>query len=99
MSFENTLNRHNECEVVIIKRMIKNQLHPRAGLYCSNHCCLIKWLSDESYNELTSLGVEELDMLPDEQNQYDRRLKLMQTISHPPSRIKQLLEGLDPNKD
>lgn len=61
MSFEDTLNRHHECQVVILPRYHKNKPHLIPGLYCQDHGKLIKWLSPESAAELKQAGVEELE--------------------------------------
>ena len=74
MSFQDVLDRHNNCDVVIIPRMWKNQIFPKMGLYCENHCKLIKWLGDWEYENLRS-DVEELSMTKEDEHIYHLRLK------------------------
>ena len=62
MSFEDVLNRHNDHEVVIIDRFIKNRTRAVPGLYCSDCAKLIKWLSDDVAEELIQSGVKHLGM-------------------------------------
>lgn len=62
MSFEDILNRHNDHEVVIIDRFIKNRTRAVPGLYCSDCSKLIKWLSDDVAEDLITNGVEHLGM-------------------------------------
>lgn len=64
MAFEDILNRHNNCEVVIIPRFHKNRPRLIHGLYCSNHCKLIKWLSPAESDTLVASGVEKLEPVP-----------------------------------
>jgi hypothetical protein len=73
-------SKHNDCEVVIINRLIKNQLHPKPGLYCENHGCLIKWVNYKEAESLKQLGVTDLGMVPEEQKIYNRRLRLMKDV-------------------
>lgn len=61
MSFEDILNRHHDCSVVILPRYHKHKPHLVPGLYCETHAKLIKWLSPENAKELVGLGVELLD--------------------------------------
>jgi hypothetical protein len=61
MAFEDVLNRHNNCSVVIIPRYHKNRPQLVPGLYCENHGKLIKWIRNEQINELKELGVEVLE--------------------------------------
>ena len=61
MSFEDVLNSHNDCQVVIIPRYHKNRPRLVPGLYCQCHAKLIKWLNPEQQQELTALGVELLE--------------------------------------
>jgi hypothetical protein len=58
MSFEDILNRHNDCKVVILPRFHKNRNRLIDGLYCECHCKLIKWLTPELSKELQASGVE-----------------------------------------
>lgn len=61
MAFEDVLNNHHNCEVVILPRYHKNRSKLVPGLYCQKHSKLIKWLSPESAEELKQLGVEQLE--------------------------------------
>ena len=63
MAFEDILDRHHSCNVVIIPRFHKGKPRLVHGLYCQNHCKLIKWLSQEQSQELSSLGVEVLEAI------------------------------------
>lgn len=58
MAFSDTLDRHHECEVVIIPRFHKGKPKLIHGLYCCNHSKLIKWLSPEQSRDCQQLGVE-----------------------------------------
>jgi hypothetical protein len=72
MAFEDTLNRHHECQVVIIPRFHKGKPRLIHGLYCSDHSKLIKWLNPIQSVECQSLGVELLPPVKQD------RIKLMQ---------------------
>lgn len=61
MSFKDILDRHHDCNVVILPRFHKNRNRLIDGLYCEHHCKLIKWLSPENSQELQELGVERID--------------------------------------
>lgn len=61
MSFNDVLNNHNDCEVVIIPRFVKGRPKLVPGLYCQCHCKLIKWLRPEEFKELSAAGVEVLE--------------------------------------
>jgi hypothetical protein len=61
MSFEDVLNSHHDCSVVIIPRYHKNRPRLIDGLYCECHAKLIKWLTTEQTKELTAMGVERLE--------------------------------------
>jgi hypothetical protein len=61
MSFEDILNNHHNCSVVILPRYHKNKPQLVPGLYCETHAKLIKWLSPQHAEELKSLGVEQLE--------------------------------------
>ena len=61
MSFNDTLDRHHTCSVVILPRFHKGKDRLIDGLYCEDHCKLIKWLSPQHSQELQQLGVERLD--------------------------------------
>lgn len=63
MSFEDTLDRHHLCEVVILPRFHRNRPRLIPGLYCLNHGCLIKWLSQQHSDELRQSGVEYVEPL------------------------------------
>jgi hypothetical protein len=78
MSLEQILDRHNDHQVVIIFRLHKHKLNPIPGLYCHDCCKLIKWLSLDQAEELLAAGVDDLGMLPDEENLWQRRLKIAQ---------------------
>lgn len=73
MSFEDILNNHHNCNVVILPRYHKNKPSLIPGLYCETHAKLIKWLSHEHAQELKSLGVEELEPMKSD------KIKVMQT--------------------
>lgn len=60
MSFKDVLDRHHDCSVVILPRFHKGRDRLIDGLYCEDHCKLIKWLSPEHSQELQALGVERL---------------------------------------
>ena len=77
MSFEDILNRHNDCKVVMMPRMWKNKVWPTMALYCQDHVKLIKWLSDHQYGELRGL-VEELPMTKVDERDHHLRLKKIQ---------------------
>jgi hypothetical protein len=61
MAFSDILDRHSSCEVVIIPRFHKNRPRLIHGLYCANHCKLIKWLNPEESDVLVDSGVEKLE--------------------------------------
>jgi hypothetical protein len=61
MSFEDILNNHHNCSVVILPRYHKNKPNLIPGLYCENHAKLIKWLSPQQARELEQMGVEQLE--------------------------------------
>ena len=61
MSFEDILNNHHDCSVVILPRYHKNKPQLVPGLYCETHAKLIKWLSPEHARELEQIGVERLE--------------------------------------
>lgn len=73
MSFEDILNNHHDCSVVILPRYHKNKPQLVPGLYCETHAKLIKWLSPAHAEELKSLGVEELEPIKSD------KIKAMQT--------------------
>ena len=60
MAFEDILNRHHHCQVVIIPRYHKGKDRLIHGLYCQDHAKLIKWLSPNHSCDLQALGVEVL---------------------------------------
>jgi hypothetical protein len=66
MPFTDILNRHHDCEVVIIPRFHKGKPRLIHGLYCSNHSKLIKWLSPEQSLDCQQAGVELLDPVPED---------------------------------
>jgi len=66
MAFKDILDRHDKCEVVIIPRYHKNRPRFIHGLYCANHCKLIKWLSPEENQELIDSGVELLEPIKED---------------------------------
>jgi hypothetical protein len=57
MSFEDTLDRHNDHEVVIVPKKWKNKTDLVPGLYCDRCRKLIKWLSLKEAIELKKEGV------------------------------------------
>lgn len=61
MSFQDTLDRHHNCQVVIIPRFHKGRPKLVHGLYCTGHAKLIKWLTRDQSQELKTSGVELLD--------------------------------------
>ena len=71
------INKHDNCQVVIVNKLWKNRLHPVPGLYCAEHGNLIKWLSDSDADLLRKQGVEDLGMLKTEESTYQRRLRLL----------------------
>jgi hypothetical protein len=58
MAFTDILDRHHDCEVVIIPRFHKGKPRLIHGLYCCNHSKLIKWLSPAQSTDCQQLGVE-----------------------------------------
>jgi len=78
MSFKDILDKHDDHTVVILPRLFKNRLEPVPGLYCEDCGKLIKWLSLELFEELLDDGVELLDMIPEEYNTLQRRIKLLE---------------------
>ena len=81
MSFEDTLNKHNDHTVVILWRLHKNKLDPVPGLYCQDCAKLIKWLSLNEAEDLIKAGVEVLDMIPEEETTWRRRLRISEMNS------------------
>ena len=77
MSFEDILNNHNDHTVVILWRLHKNKLDPIPGLYCQDCSKLIKWLSLDEAEDLIAYGVEVLDMIPEERDTWQRRMRLI----------------------
>jgi hypothetical protein len=61
MSFNDILDRHHNCRVVILPRFHKNRNELVDGLYCEDHAKLIKWLRTEHSEELQQAGVQRLD--------------------------------------
>jgi len=61
MAFEDILNKHHHCEVVIIPRFHKGKANLIPGLYCKDHACLIKWLTNRQSKQLQQSGVELLE--------------------------------------
>ena len=58
MSFEDILDRHHDCKIVILPRFHKGKPRLIDGLYCEDHCKLIKWLTPLLSQELQKEGVE-----------------------------------------
>ena len=81
MSFEDTLNKHNDHTVVILWRLHKNKLDPVPGLYCQDCAKLIKWLSLNEAEDLIKAGVEVLDMIAEEETTWRRRLRISEMNS------------------
>jgi hypothetical protein len=77
MSFEKTLKKHANHEVVIIPRVHKNRSDPVPGLYCAKCCKLVKWLSYDEWEDLVDAGVEELPMLKAEEQISRKKSRLI----------------------
>jgi hypothetical protein len=82
MSFEDILDRHSNHTVVILWRLHKNKIDPVPGLYCQDCAKLIKWLSLDLAEDLIKAGVEVLDMMPDEENIWHRRLRMAESVKN-----------------
>lgn len=82
MSFEDTLNIHNDHTVVILWRLHKNKLDPVPGLYCKDCSKLIKWLHLDEAEDLIQSGVEILDMIPEEYAIWQRRVELKKKVKN-----------------
>jgi hypothetical protein len=74
MSFKDTLDRHNDHNVVILPRLFKDRTEPVPGLYCEDCGKLIKWLDWPTAWDLIELGVEKLEMIPEEKKIVDSRM-------------------------
>ena len=88
MSFEDILDRHNDHNVVILWRLHKNKFDPVPGLYCHDCAKLIKWLTVDIAEDLINSGVDTLDMIPEEQTIWERRMRLRQS-----TKVKNLRAG------
>lgn len=66
MAFEDILDRHHKCGVVIIPRFHKNRPRLIDGLYCETHGKLIKWLNPKESEVLVESGVEKLEAIKED---------------------------------
>ena len=57
---KNGIEKHDNCNMVIIPRYHKGKPRLIPGLYCETHGCLIQWLTNYDYKELVKMGVEDL---------------------------------------
>ena len=67
MSFEDVINRHMDHTMVILPRYHKGKTWPVPGLYCESCGKLIKWLNWTVANDLIDYGVEQIEMIPEDE--------------------------------
>ena len=71
------IEKHNDCNMVIIDRYHKGRPRLIPGLYCENHACLIKWLKPEHAKELEEIGVQHLGTIPGEPEKLKRQSNIL----------------------
>ena len=77
MTLNEALDKHSEHEVAIIMRLHKGRFYPVPGLYCQDCSKLIKWLNYDEAADLLAAGVKDLGMLPEEEEIWQRRIRII----------------------